>query len=130
VTLPTNLLIELLVPVVMAGGALTAAAGLLPGPLADLCGLLTWLPARGLLLIVEGFGSLSWAMRPLPAPGWPVVAGLYALLGAATGAPTWLPALRGRLAAMPVDARPALVPLAGGLLAGLVIGTWAIVLLG
>lgn len=130
VTLPTNLLIEPLIPAVMAGGALTAVVSLLPGPLADLCGLLTWLPARLMLLIVEGLGSLPWATRPLATPGWPVVAGLYATLGMGIGAPVWLPTIRGSLVRIRAQVRPALAPLIGGILVGMVIGAWVIMLLG
>jgi competence protein ComEC len=130
VTLPTNLLIEPLVPVVMAGGALTAAAALLPGTLADFCGLLAWLPARLLLLIVEGFGAAPWAARSIPAPGWPIVGGLYTILGTVIGARSWLPMLRGTLVTLPAGTRPATAALLGGLAGGVLLGTCALLLLG
>lgn len=134
VTLPANLLVEPLVPLVMAGGALTVVAGLASDFLAALCGLATWLPARLLLLLVERLGALPWATISVPAPSWPVVALLYALLGLAVSARVppggwrpWLAGVGGRLVALP---RPLPAPLIYGLLTGLAAAGWLLLLAG
>lgn len=77
VTLPANLLVEPLVPLVMLGGALTVLSSALPVPLAPVLGLLTWLPAQLLLIVVERLGSLPWASATAPPPGWGAVALAY-----------------------------------------------------
>jgi len=97
VTLPANLLAEPLVAPIMAGGVLTALLSLLPGPLASIGGLLTWFPARAMLLVVEELGALPQVNEPLAMPGWPTVAALYAALGVASGVPRWWPASRAML---------------------------------
>lgn len=135
VTLPANPLVEPLVAPIMAGGMVTAVASLLPGPLATACGLLTWLPARLMLLVVEGFGALPGVNQPPVTPGWPIVAVLYAALGAVVSAPGWwVPvraALRDYLAApsTPLPPCPNLFPFAGGVLGGLALGCWVLLLL-
>ncbi|HEX5503886.1 MAG TPA: ComEC/Rec2 family competence protein [Thermomicrobiales bacterium] len=136
VTLPANLLIEPLVPAVMLGGVATVAARALDGLAtlpADLCGLAAWLPARGLLLVVERLGAPGWAAVTIAPPGWPVVAALYGALAAALDAPAWRP-VAARLAARwwraLVGARPAVAPLACGAASGAVIVAWALLLAG
>lgn len=122
VTLPANLLIEPLVPMIMVGGSATALVALVPGPLADFLGLLTWLPARLLLLFVEGLAGVPWVAWPVGAPGWPAVALLYGVLGLALGARAWIPpvdqAARNVLASQHAE----LLPLAAGMISGLAIG--------
>lgn len=130
VTLPTNLLVEWPVPLIMAGGVATGIAGWLWGPLADLWGLLTWLPARAMLLAVEGMGALPWADRKLAAPGWPTVAALYAAFGLALSLPRWSALLRERVGHAVIRARPTVLPLLGGALGGLTIWACLILLLG
>ena len=130
VTLPANLLIEPLVPLVMAGGAATVVAGGVAGPLGDLCGLATWLPARALLLVVERLGEAPWATVGAPAPSLAAVAALYALLGVALTARAWgpplLPAGRRTLA----QPRPGLAPLVCGFLSGVAAVVWVALLTG
>lgn len=127
VTLPTNLLVEWPVPLIMAGGVATALASFLPGPLADLCGLLTWLPARAMLLVVEGFGGIAWANRTLPPPDWPLVAALYIAMGALLGTPQLPPAWqKGHMLAL-ARPHPALLPFLVGALGALLF--WAILAL-
>ncbi len=125
VTLPANVLIEPLVPLVMAGGVLTVAASALHDGLGALCGLATWLPARALLLVVERLGALRWATVGAPALGLPALLTGYALLGATLTVRSWLPALwtlAGQIpAALP---RPAPAPLLYGVLSGLAAGLW------
>jgi len=137
VTLPANLLAEPLVAPIMAGGVVTALASLLPGPLATVCGLLTWLPARAMLLIVEEFGALPQVNEPLATPGWPVVAALYAALGVASGVPRWGPTVRalfdtvGDRISAPHTVAKQLTPwflLAGGVLCGVTLGGWVLLL--
>ncbi len=81
-TLPTNLLVEWPVPLIMGGGFVTALVGFLPGPLGSFFGLLTWLPARAMLAVVETIGSQPGIVRALPPPDWAGVALLYCGLGA------------------------------------------------
>jgi len=139
VTLPANLLAEPLVAPIMAGGVATALLSLLPGPLATVCGLLTWFPARAMLLVVEELGALPQVNEPLAMPGWPVVAVLYAVLGLASGAPRWwspLRALRGtvgdRIRAPRTSVVPlsSWLPLAGGMVCGITLGGWVLLLHG
>ncbi|HET8630426.1 MAG TPA: ComEC/Rec2 family competence protein [Thermomicrobiales bacterium] len=136
VTLPANLLIEPLVPAVMLGGVMTVAAGALDALTAlpaDLCGLAAWLPARGLLLVVERFGAPGWAAVTVAPLGWPAVAALYAALTAAVSAPAWRPVaarLAGRAARSPAGERPAPAPLACGALSGVVVVAWVLLLTG
>ena len=133
VTLPANLLVEPLVPLVMAGSALTVAAEALWAPLGALAGIVAWLPARLLLFSVELLGKLAWATVGTAMPSPPVVAALYATLGAAIVAPSWLPALRvtgGRLREELAPRRPVLMPLLAGVVSGLVAGGWLALLLG
>lgn len=120
-TLPTNLLVEWPVPLIMAGGVVTAVAAWLPGPLADLCGLLTWLPARAMLLVVEYFGTIPWATKLLPAPTWPTVVALYAACSVALTVPVWSTALRQHARMAIVSHHPTLIPILGGALSGLVL---------
>lgn len=122
-TLPTNLLVEWPVPLIMAGGVATAIAAWLPGPLADLCGLLTWLPARAMLLVVEQIGALPWATRTLAVPGWPTVAALYVACGVALTLPVWSTPLRQHARIGVLSSHPALIPVLGGTLGGLFL--WA-----
>lgn len=135
VTLPANLLAEPLVAPIMVGGVVTALASLLPGPLAAVCGLLTWLPARLMLLVVEELGAFPGVNQPLVAPGWPIVAVLYAVLGAVVSAPGWWPFVRAvsrdYLAAPRalLTPRPNLLPFAGGVFGGFALGCWALLLL-
>jgi len=119
-TLPTNLLVEWPVPLIMAGGMATAITAWLPGPLADLCGLLTWLPARAMLLVVEHIGAIPWVTRTLPAPSWPTVAALYLAGGVALTIPTWSTPLRQHARIALVQAHPTALPLVGGACGGLV----------
>lgn len=129
VTLPANLLVEPLVPAIMLLAALAGAASYLFGPLADLLGLIAWVPARLMLLVVESLGSLPWATQRLPAPGWPLTLALYALGGAATVAARRWPEVRRRLAAGPsAQPRPLALPFGAGLLGGLALGAWLVVL--
>lgn len=119
VTLPTNLLVEWPVPLIMAGGVATAIVGFIPGPLADLLGLLTWLPARAMLAVVEGLGGLPWANRPIPAPDWPIVAALYVALGIVLSVQWWSPRLRRGASIAVARLHPAAMPLIGGALGAL-----------
>lgn len=129
VTLPANLLIEPLVPAIMAGGALTALASAVADRAGALCGLATWLPARLLLEVVERLGALAWASRGVATPGLPVVAACYVVLGAALTVPTWAPpALAAGRAALDRP-RPALAPLLYGVGGGLIAGLWLALLL-
>jgi len=130
VTLPANLLIELPIPLVMIGGAVTALAGPLPGPRADVCGLLAWLPARFMLLSVEALGAFPGATRTIAAPGWPLVATIYLALGAANTLPGSLVAARAATARALPGARGALPPVGFGLLCGVGVGLRATLLLG
>jgi len=142
VTLPANLLAEPLVAPIMVGGVVTALASPLPGPLATICGLLTWFPARAMLLVVEELGALPQVNEPLATPGWPTVAVLYVALGMACGAPRWWAALRALLgrsiacirASRTVGAQSAphapWLPLAGGVLCGVIVGGWVLLLSG
>jgi len=118
-TLPTNLLVEWPVPLIMAGGVATAIAAWLPGPLADLCGLLTWLPARAMLLVVEHIGALPWATRTLAVPDWRTVAALYVACGVALTIPAWSTSLRQHAHLALLHSRPTMIPLAGGAFGGL-----------
>ena len=132
VTLPANVLIEPLVPLVMAGGVATVAASAAGDGLGALVGLAAWLPARLLLLIVERFGALEWATIAVAPPPLPVIGLLYAALGAASSGPAWVPALlaAGRRALAEARSWPALAPLLYGVLSGLAAGAWGAVLLG
>lgn len=118
-TLPTNLLVEWPVPLIMIGGVATALAALLPGPLADLCGLLTWLPARAMLFFVEQIGGLPWITRTLAVPDWRTVAALYVACGVALTIPAWSAPLRQHARLALLDTRPTVIPLAGGAFGGL-----------
>lgn len=82
VTLPANLLVEPLVPLVMLSGTLTVLAGALPLSVAALVGLVAWLPAQLLLVVVERLGALPWASVPVPPFGWGAVAAAYATMAA------------------------------------------------
>ena len=137
VTLPANLLAEPLVAPIMAGGVATALVSPLPGPLATVCGLLTWFPARAMLLVVEELGALPQVNEPLAMPGWPVVAALYLALGVACGVPRWWPAARALLRALGDRVRrprplagppPHWLPLAGGVVCGVTLGGWVLLL--
>lgn len=128
-TLPANLLIEPLVPAIMFGAAFAVVASVIPGPLVDLAGYVVWIPARLMLLVVETLGALPGATQPFPAIGWPVTLGLYVLLAAALSAPHWLPSLQAAARALP-SVRPALAPVGVGLIGGLWLGAWLILLLG
>ena len=121
VTLPTNLLVEWPVPLIMAGGVATALASPIPGPFADLCGLLTWLPARAMLIVVESLGSVGWANRRIPEPGWPLVAALYAALGVALSVRWWSPLVRRGAGIVVARRHPAVMPLLGGALGALLL---------
>lgn len=128
-TLPANLLIEPLVPVIMGGAFATGLASYFPGPFADLLGFATWLPARLMLLAVETLGALPWATQRLPVPGWPLTLAIYAFLALLLGGSRWLPSLyRGFAANRPVLARTGLVPLATGVFACLVFSAWLLLL--
>ena len=136
VNLPANLLVEPLVPLVMLGGVLTALAGVPGGVLGDAVGLVAWLPARLLLAVVEGLGSLPWATAGVPVPARPVVVALYAALGLGVSAGVWRP---GALVALAAGrravvgggrARSGLAPLLLGLLGGLAAAAWIALLLG
>jgi competence protein ComEC len=139
VTLPANLLAEPLVAPIMAGGVATALLSLLPGPLATFLGLLTWFPARAMLLVVEGLGALPQVNEPLAMPDWPTVALLYAALGLVSGVSRWWPrgrallgTARDRLGA-PRPPKWPLSPwflLAGGVVCGIMIGGWVLLLYG
>lgn len=129
VTLPANLLIEPLVPLIMAGGTATGLAALVPGPLAAFCGLLTWLPARLLLLVVEGLADLPWVMWHTGALPWTAVALAYGALALAVRVRAWFPPLRRSSGELLASQRPTLVPLAAGVLSGLALGGWVMVLL-
>jgi competence protein ComEC len=130
VTLPANLLIEPLVPFVMSGGMLAVLASLLPAPLAVAGGVIAWLPARLLLLIVESLGALPWATLGVPQPSWLAVAVGYAIIGVALSAPGWWPKRRALSWAQVAAARGAAVPLLCGLLAGLAASAWLLFLTG
>jgi competence protein ComEC len=120
-TLPTNLLVEWPVPLIMFGGMATAIAAWLPGPLADLCGLLTWLPARAMLLIVEYIGAVPWATRSLPAPNWPTVAALYVACALALTISARSTSLRQHARVVALSGHPALIPVVGGAFGGLIL---------
>jgi len=137
VTLPTNLLAEPLVAPIMAGGVVTALVSLLPGPLATICGLLTWFPARAMLLVVEELGALPQVNEPLAMPGWPIIAALYAVIGAACGVARWWPLARAllhtafeRIRAPRAATEPGApwLPLAGGVLCGATLAGWVLLL--
>jgi competence protein ComEC len=139
VTLPANLLAAPLVAPIMAGGVATALLSLLPGPLATIGGLLTWFPARAMLLIVEELGALPHVNEPLATPDWPAVAALYAALGVASAAPRWWPHSRAMLGAIRDRARipcplpgpsATWLPLAGGVLCGVTLAGWMLLLHG
>lgn len=83
VSLPANLLIEPLVPPIMVGGAATLLATAIPAPLAPLVGLVTWLPAQLLLVVVERLGSLPGARLSMPPLGWGAVTLVYAFIALA-----------------------------------------------
>ena len=129
-TLPANLLIEPLVPLVMAGGVLTVLGGAVGDGLGALCGLAAWLPARLLLLVVERFGALPGATVAVAPPPLPVVAALYAGLGAALRSPAWGPPLLAAGRQLLALRRPALAPLLWGAGSGLALGVWSALLLG
>lgn len=129
VTLPANLLIEPLVPAIMGGAFATAVGSYVPGPPGTFLGFLTWVPARLMLLVVESLGALPWATQRLPTPGWPLTLALYALLAAALTARRWLGALHALAAADSSPGRPTLAPFAIGLLGGLALGAWLLLLL-
>ena len=118
-TLPTNLLVEWPVPLIMIGGVVTAFASVLPGPLADLCGVLTWLPACAMLFFVEQIGGLPWITRTLAVPDWSTVAALYVACGAALTIPAWSPPLQQHARLALLNTRPTVIPLVGGGFAGL-----------
>lgn len=128
VTLPANLLIEPLVPLVMAGGVATVVAGTLGDFPGDLVGLAAWLPARALLFVVERLGALPWVTFSVSTPPLPAVMALYALLGAALTARDWLPRLRRWPAVAYTSAvlRPARAPLAYGVAGGLALAAWLV----
>jgi competence protein ComEC len=130
VTLPANLLIEPLVPFVMSGGMLAVLASLLPAPLAVAGGVIAWLPARLLLLIVESLGALPWATFAVPQPSGLAVAVGYAIIGAALSVPAWWPKRRALSWAQVAAARSAALPLLYGLLAGLAASVWLLFLAG
>lgn len=131
VTLPANLLIEPLVPAVMAGGVLTAIGGAIHDQLGIACGFLTWLPARALLLVVERFGALPGATVAIaPPPPAAVFAG-YTLLAAALGAGNWGPrALALARAAWGRARLAAAWPLVCGAASGALVGVWLLLLAG
>ena len=115
----------------------TALVSPLPGPLATVCGLLTWFPARAMLLVVEELGALPQVNEPLPMPGWPTVALLYGVIGMAYGAARWWPAARAQFRAFraralvpsPLDrATPRWLPLAWGIVCGATLGGWVLLL--
>ncbi|MGN6561990.1 MAG: ComEC/Rec2 family competence protein [Thermomicrobiales bacterium] len=130
VTLPANLLVEPLVPLVMSGGMLAVLVSLLPAPLASAGGVIAWLPARLLLLIVEGLGAQPWATFAVPQPSWLVVAATYALIGATLTLPAWWPKRRALASAWVAAARPGWALLLCGLLAGLAASAWLLLLAG
>jgi competence protein ComEC len=127
-TLPANLLIEPLVPAVMGGAFVAALASFGPGPLADLAGYIAWVPARLMLLAVETLGALPWATQRFPAPTWPLTFALYILIAAFVSLPHWLPMLRSAARSLPIS-RPSLAPFGVGLLGGLSLGAWLLLLL-
>ena len=128
-TLPANLLIEPLVPMIMFSALATALASYIPGPLADLLGFLTWFPARLMLLVVETFGALPWATQRFPAPGWPLTFALYAPLALLLGGPRWLPQLYHGVAAHRLArSHTGLAPLAAGVLTGIALSAWLLLL--
>lgn len=128
-TLPANLLIEPLVPAIMFSAFAAAIAAYLPGPFADLAGYVAWIPARLMLLAVETLGALPWATQRFPTIGWAGTFALYAGIALACGWSHWVPPLRGAVAGAAV-VRPALAPFGAGLLGGLALSGWLLLLLG
>ncbi len=128
-TLPANLLIEPLVPVIMGGAFVTSIASYTIGPLAELLGVATWLPARLMLFVVETLGALPWATQRFPAPDWPLTLVLYAFLVLILGGSRHLLPLYHRAVALrPTLTRDHFVPLAVGLCLGFSLGAWLLVL--
>jgi competence protein ComEC len=128
-TLPANLLVEPLVPAIMGAAFVTALASFIPGPLVDLVGYAAWIPARLMLLAVETLGALPWATQTFPATTWPITFVLYGVIAVAVSGPRWFPPLQASIRALP-SARPALDPIGVGLLGGLSLGAWLLLLLG
>lgn len=83
VSLPSNLLIEPLVPLIMFGGAATLLANALLAPVAPLVGLAPWLPAQLLLFVVERLGNLPGARLSVPPLSWGAVMLAYAFIALA-----------------------------------------------